>query len=193
MASIEFFRNETQRAPITAEPVVWVSAEERRAQLWAIAHEQILGDGPVVGPQPTGGACNAQSSDEIADRVSAQDEANTHLRRKTRQKRHEAEQTGDEALRANAEQKIIRLGVRDRVVDPSQGLVATMITAQKGVEEGRTRVTGKGKSRGGSTGGLLHPGSLIAQPLDQPGKLGASNRVVLRAQGEHNVGSRIIA
>ena len=31
MASIKFFRNETQLAPITAEPVFWVTSKERRA------------------------------------------------------------------------------------------------------------------------------------------------------------------
>jgi hypothetical protein len=195
MAAYEFFGNEADVLPITVEPVVWLTLEERRKELWDIARERILGDRcvPDTGNQPTGGVCNAEASDEISDRISAQDEASTHLRRRTRHKRAEDEQTSDETLRSGAEQKIIRLGVRERVVDLSQTLAATMIVAQKGVDQAREKITSKTNARRGGSRGLLHPGSLIPQRVEETGKLGPAKTVVLRQSGEHNSGSRVIA
>jgi hypothetical protein len=193
MASIKIFRNETRWMPITAEPVVWVSAEERLRELWEIARRRILEEAPQVGPQPTGGVPEPLTQQELDQEISKRFDLGTDLHRQTRQRRVELEQSSDETLLSGAEPHIVRTGARNFVVDHTQNMAAAMITAKQGTDAELTRVTGKSKSRGGGTRGLLHPGNLLLQPLEQPGQLGPSKRVVLRAQGEHNRGSRVIA
>lgn len=197
MAGFKLFSNATEVEPITVELVVWVKPEERRRLLWEAVLERRLEDCsiPSEGPQPTGGVCNAQTIDEICDRISAQDDQNTHLRRKTRQKLIETQLTDDETLHAGAREKVVRIGVERFVVDPSRTIAATMIAAQKDDLQDRTRVTSKSSSKraGSHSRGLLHLGNLLPPPVEPTTGLGPSRTVVFRSSERHNHASRVIA
>lgn len=185
--------------------MVLCTREERRKQLWDELRRQRLleqieaqshvhGEAPSeLGPQPTGGQPNHwRDLDQIHDRLANQDATTAQNRAKWKAKDLDQVAVEDEELRADAEKKVERLGVRDRIIDPTQNLAAAMLV-QKGEQKTRTRITGKaGTARGGSRG-LLHPGSFIQDPIASSGKLGPSRTTVPRASGEHNVGSRVIA
>jgi hypothetical protein len=208
MALIEFFGNETNAAPITAEPVVYCTREDARIALFnellRQRHEEELRNlgqthdvvHPDEGPQPTGG--HQGQSRELAvvdERISAQDAAAHQHRRAKRSREADQSLVEDEELKSDAERKFRRLGVREHVVHPGQSLAATMLL-QQGEQQDRTRITGKGgTTRGHSrrdTRGLLHVGNLLSDPVQPTGKLGPKKTVVHRSH-EHNVGSRVIA
>jgi hypothetical protein len=207
MASNKFFSNETQLPPITAEPVVLCSREDRRIELFnellRQRHEQELrqlglstdGVHPEEGPQPTGGHIGQKEELAVIDeRISAQDAASHHHRRLKRSKEAEHSQVEDEGLKADAETKVQRLGTREYVINPGQSVAATMLL-QQGEAHDRTRITGKpGTNRGHSrrSRGLLHISDVSGhEPVVPTNKLGPKKTVMHRSS--ENVGSRVIA
>jgi hypothetical protein len=208
MASNKFFSNETQLPPITAEPVVLCSREDRRIELFnellRQRHEQELrqlglstdGVHPEEGPQPTGGHIGQKEELAVIDeRISAQDAASHHHRKVKRANDSDRQQVEDEELKSDAEKKIHRLGTREHVIHPGQSVAATMLL-QQGEAQDRTRITGKpGTNRGHSrrSRGLLHISDASGhEPVVPTNKLGPKRTVVHRSS-EHNVGSRVIA
>ena len=207
MALIEFFGNETNVPPITAEPVVYCTREDARIALFnellRQRHEEELRRlgqtndvvHPDEGPQPTGGhQGQAQELAVIDERISAQDAASHQHRRAKRAREADQSLVEDEELRSETEKKVGRLGVREHVQNPGQSAAAAMLL-QQGEQQDRTRITSKtGTRRGHSRGsrGLLHVGNLLSDPVQPAGKLGPKRTVVHRSH-EHNVGSRVIA
>ncbi len=208
MAAIKIFGNEVRLGPITAEPVVYCTRETRRRQLWELRRRQLeaearldeqqplgLNDDPVHPEHaPTGGHPNDwKALDDLHGRLADQHDATTQSRRSWGRRLVDQDLREDAELRSDAERQSQRLGPRDRVLDPSQSLVAVMLSAQRGEQKDRRRrITSKSGTTRGSSRGLLHPGSACPKKVERTSGLGTSQAVPYRASAE-NSGARVIA
>jgi hypothetical protein len=195
MVGIEIFRNETRSAPITVEPLVYCTRDELRERNWdAVLRLRELEDSGELGVAaalPVAGKPAAQV-EAVRDQYEQQAEANVDGRRKHRARQAELVPVEDEELRADAEKKVRRLGVRERVVDVSQGIAATMIAQQSSDARDRSRVSGKagsGRSGSRSSRGLMHHRPEAEHVSATTGAVSRS----LPYRSSAQVGSRVIA
>lgn len=175
---------------------VLVTAEERRAQLWDIARsrlEELFPDHGSIGPTPppTLHENDWKDIERLLDRLAAQDASTSGRRRMWSAQQLDLGKAEEAQLKEDAERLAKRLGVREKIVDPAQGLVATMVAQSKGEKRQRTQVRGKSGSGKSRQRNLLHLGSLI-QRRDGEKSLGPKKTTLPRPTGAQ-VGFAIVS